>query len=91
MQDHINGCNQPKQINYSPTSIVVNQVLCMHTQVNNSNISTFDTDSIPIGIDNRCTACISHKIEDFVGPLRDTNRIIRGFGGTKDKEIKRDN
>jgi hypothetical protein len=89
MQDHINGCNQPKQINYSPTSILVNQVLCMHAQVSNSNISTFDTDSIPIGIDNRCTACISHKIGDFVGPLRDTNRIIRGFGGTKDKEIKK--
>jgi len=28
----------------------------------------FDTDSTPVGIDNRCTACISHVAGDFVGP-----------------------
>jgi hypothetical protein len=42
------------------------------------NHTSFDTDSAPIGIDNRCTGCISHRIEDLkasyrkaTGPLRD--------------------
>ena len=35
---------------------------------------TFDTDSSPIRVDNRCTGCISHQIEDFEGPLIDTGR-----------------
>ena len=43
----------------------------------------FDTDSKPIGIDNRCSACISHEITDFIGPLKDSNRIIKGFGGIR--------
>ena len=49
---------------------------------------SFDTDSGPIGIDNRCTGCISHKIEDFQGPLRDSGRQIKGFGGTTTGNIK---
>ena len=28
-----------------------------------------DTDSFEIGIDNRCSACISHEIDDFIGPM----------------------
>ena len=43
----------------------------------------FDTDSKPIGIDNRCTACISHDINDFVGKLHDSDRTIKGFGGVR--------
>ena len=42
-----------------------------------------DTDSDMIGIDNRCSACISHKIEDFVDTPVRVNRPIKGFGGTK--------
>ena len=52
------------------------------------NCVRFDTDSAPIGIDNRCTGCISHKIEDFVGPLIDSNRSIKGFGGSRVEHIK---
>ena len=33
------------------------------------NIVHFATDSKPVVIDNRCTACISHCTEDFVGKL----------------------
>jgi hypothetical protein len=33
------------------------------------NTVTFDTDSSPVGVDNRCTGCISNRIEDFEGPL----------------------
>ena len=52
------------------------------------NSIAFDTDSGPIGIDNRCTACISHRIEDFEGQLVDSNRSIKGFGGTRTKNVK---
>ena len=48
----------------------------------------FDTDSYKIGIDNRCSACILHKIGDFVGNLVDSNKSIRGFGGTRTKTLK---
>ena len=37
-----------------------------------------DTDSESIGIDHRATVCISHKIDDFIGELHDTNRVIIG-------------
>jgi hypothetical protein len=52
-------------------------------------ITTFDTDSEPIGVDNRCTtACISHVSTDFVGPLSDSGRTIRGFAGSRTTGIK---
>ena len=49
---------------------------------------TFDTDSIPIRVDNRCTRCISHQIEDFEGPLIDTGRQIKGFGGSRISNVQ---
>jgi hypothetical protein len=42
----------------------------------------FDSDSASIGIDNRCSGCISHVAEDFEGQLHECGRSIRGFGGT---------
>ena len=73
-----------------PTAIAM-IALAMQSQAT-SNVTahsiTFDTDSRPIGIDNRCTACISHKVEDFTGPLMDTNRKIKGFGGTRTSNLK---
>ncbi len=61
-------------------------------QANGSNTqerrAIFDTDSEPIGVDNRCTGCISHRMEDFVGPLMDSKRSIKGFGGSKTSNVK---
>ena len=51
------------------------------------NIARFDTDSAKIGIDNRCSACISHCIDDFEGPVRRVNRAIKGFGGERVMEV----
>ena len=51
-------------------------------------IVKFDTDAKPIGVDNRCSACISPYIEDFIGPLEDTNKTIKGFAGTQTKNPK---
>ena len=53
-----------------------------------TNNIRFDTDSAPIGIDNRCTACISHVAQDFIGPLKDTGRTIKGFAGSQTKNVK---
>ena len=59
----------------------------------NATISTerevrFDTDSELVGIDNRCSACISHDPNDFDGPLEPSNRIVKGFGGSRTTNIK---
>ena len=43
----------------------------------------FDCDSKLIGIDNRCSACISPDIDDFIGKVTKTDKTIRGFGGQK--------
>ena len=47
----------------------------------NYHLTNFDTDYAKIGIDNRCSACISHKIDGFIGPFKDNNRYINGCGG----------
>lgn len=47
----------------------------------------FDTDSSEIGVDNRCSACISSVIEDFEAPPTICKRVIRGFGGTKTSNV----
>ena len=49
----------------------------------------FDTDAKPIGVDNRCSACISPYIEDFIGPLEDSNKTIKGFAGARTDNPKR--
>lgn len=47
-----------------------------------------DTDSKPIGIDNRATAFFSGDIDDFEGPLRESNRVVKGFGGSRTTGVK---
>jgi len=49
--------------------------------------TVFDTDSFQIGIDNRCSGCISHKITDFVGTVRPTNQVIKGFAGSTTRKV----
>ena len=53
-----------------------------------TNIARFDTDSAPVGIDNRCTGCISHVAEDFIGPLHDSGKALKGFGGSRTQNVK---
>ncbi len=53
-----------------------------------SNTLRFDTDSAKVGIDNRCSACISHVPQDFIGALTDSNRTIKGFGGLRTTGVK---
>ena len=39
-------------------------------------------------MDNRCSACISPYIEDFIGPLEETNKTIKGFDGARTENPK---
>ena len=48
----------------------------------------WDDNSNLVGIDNRCSGCISHRSSDFVGNLTDCHRNIKGFGGTRHFNVK---
>ena len=67
-------------------------VISMQTKTGKTDrkehILRMDTDSAPIGIDNRCSLCISNKVEDFVGEMTETKRKIKGFGGVLSPDIK---
>ena len=56
--------------------------------IKRSNVVRFDTDSGPVGIYNRCTGCISHVAQDFIGQLRESGKSIKGFGGTRILNVK---
>jgi hypothetical protein len=72
--------------------LLCHQVIAMSAQntINQNSIlpHIFDTDSALIGIDNRASACMSDNIHDFSGPLQPTNRVIRGFAGTKTTNVQ---
>ena len=44
---------------------------------------SFDTDSLDFGVDNRCSGCISNVRDHFVGDLVKTNKVIKGYGGSR--------
>jgi hypothetical protein len=71
---------------------VCHQVIAMssHSTINQTSVlpHIFDTDSALIGIDNRASACMSDNIHDFSGSLQPTNRVIRGFAGTKTTNVQ---
>ena len=50
--------------------------------------TTFDSNSLWVGIDNRCTTSISHDINDFIGPLVTSQSTILGFSGPHSGIIK---
>ena len=47
----------------------------------------FDTDSTQVGIDNRCTGCISHVASDFIGELVESDVAIKGFAGAITRRV----
>ena len=53
-----------------------------------ARITNFDTDSSNIGVDNRCSGCISHRIDDFEGTMTETTKSIRGFAGSRVHNVK---
>ena len=54
-----------------------------------ANNTHFDTDSgNPIGVDNICSGCISKIMDEFIRPLVEYNRAIKGFLGTSTGGVK---
>ena len=51
-------------------------------------IVKFDTDAKPIGVDNQYSTCILPYVEDFIGPLEDMNKTIKGFAGAQTNNPK---
>ena len=43
----------------------------------------FDTDSSLVGVDNRCSGCITHVRSDIPGEVKECNRAIKGYGGVR--------
>jgi hypothetical protein len=67
--------------------ITAMSVLAMRANAHTERMTRFDTDSDVIGIDNRCSGCISHVRDDFIDTLRPTTRVIRGFGGSRTMNV----
>ena len=65
-------------------TLLANEVITMqaHMSKHTTNAS-FDTDSGPVGIDNRCSGCMSNKSSDFDGEIRPVKQVIKGFGGSR--------
>jgi hypothetical protein len=63
--------------------ITAMSVLAMRASAHTERLTRFDTNSDVIGIDNRCSGCISHVQDDFMDTLHPTTRVIRGFGGSR--------
>ena len=56
--------------------------------ITQERIVKFDTDAKPIRVDTLYSACISLYIEDFIGPLKDTNKTIKDFAGARTNNPK---
>ena len=78
------------QYRRTSTALLAMTVLAMQANatITSGRETRFDTDSADIGIDNRCSACISHKASDFEGELLPCNRVVKGFGGSRTTNIK---
>ena len=92
-ENHMLNSFKPKRKRRIVGSPKRRRILCQAVAVYASTIKAhrvtpFDTDSATIGIDNRASGCFSHVSTDFVGPLRDSNRIVKGFGGSRTSSVK---
>jgi hypothetical protein len=47
----------------------------------------FGTDAMVLGIDNRCSACISPHRDDFITNPTITKLVARGFAGSTVSEV----
>ena len=65
-------------------TLLENEVITMqaHMSKHTTNAS-FDTDSGPRGIDNRCRGCMSNKSSKFDGELLPVKQFIKDFGGSR--------
>ena len=74
-----------RPLSSDPSDLLGNVALaCPAKQITTQErIVRFDTDTKPIRVDDGCSACISPYIDDFIGPLEDTNKTIKSFAGAR--------
>ena len=67
------------------TSIIFSVVMTTTSpqSYNVAEVPPFDTNLQLVGVDNRCSVCITNVRSDIPGEIVACNRSIRGFGGTK--------
>ena len=87
------GTSNPQAESANIFNINIQEKQINNTHVNDSwknrHNTKFDIDSKTIGIDNRCSACISHDIKDFIpNSIKRTNKQRVGFGGVKHNNIE---
>ena len=68
--------------------MIVLNILAFVATTKYQHVVRMDTNSEAIGIANRASACISHKADDFVSDLKDCNRVIKGYMGSRTSNIK---
>ena len=81
-----------KKINLCRLACIVHVTVCATQVAANPTTSraVFDTDSIPIRVDNCATASISNDLKDFQGPLTPARGRIKGITGyTHNSGMKR--
>ena len=95
LQSRTNKYYSPHRRTYYSTKLMrtlaYTAIIAMSTR-QNYNVSEaipFDTDSQTIGVDNRCSACITHVCADMPGELIPCHQSIKGFGGAKIWEVWR--
>ena len=50
-------------------------------QSHSTRLATFKSDSVPIMVDDRASACITNSMEDFVGKTRCIDQKVKGIAG----------
>ncbi|KAL7562425.1 hypothetical protein ACA910_020567 [Epithemia clementina (nom. ined.)] len=57
--------------------------MAARNDVRSTYSSPFDTDAQMVGVDNRCSGCITHVRSDIPGDVTPCRRAIKGFGGAR--------
>lgn len=73
----------PPPADPDPAFAEENNTLLALATTNSSNVrpATYDTDSVPIKIDNCCSACITNNWSEFAEPPKPISAFISGIGG----------
>jgi hypothetical protein len=58
-----------------------------HPVLSPSRAMAFNSDSAPVGRDNRCSVCMSHIRSDFIGELQDAQLAATGLHGAKNCKV----
>jgi hypothetical protein len=78
---------KPETENASNVTAMAAMIAMESSRDKQTNSAQFDTDAMTIGVDNRCTACISNNREHFVGKLIPGRKVIKGFHGSKATKV----